>query len=48
MARVLEDGLDGPFLDEASAVQHADPVAHLRDHTEVVADEEHRRAEVGL
>ena len=48
MARVLEDGLDGPFLDEAPPVQHADPVAHLRDHAEVVADEENGRVQLRL
>ena len=48
MARILEDGLDRAFLDEPAGVQHADAVAHLRDHPEVVADEQHRRLELGL
>ena len=34
----------GAFLDELARVEHADAVAHLRDHAEVVADEQHRGA----
>ena len=48
VARVLEDRLDRALLDEPAGVEHADAVAHLRDHAEVVADEEHRRVELGL
>ena len=37
-----EDGLDR-LLDETARVQHPDAGAHLRDHTDGVADEEHGR-----
>ncbi len=37
----------GALLDEPARVEHADAVAHLPDHAEVVADEEHRRPELG-
>jgi hypothetical protein len=46
MARVLEEGSGPPFLDEAACVQNADALAHLRDDSEVVADEEDARPEV--
>ena len=45
VARVVEDRLDRPLLDELAGVEDADPLAHLADHAEVVADEEHRRVE---
>ena len=48
MARVLENGLHRSLLHEASGVEHADPVAHLRDHAEVVTDEQHRRVQLLL
>ena len=48
VARILEHRLDRAFLDEPAGVEHADAVAHLRDHAEVVADEEHGRVELGL
>ena len=35
------------LLDQLAGVQHADAVAHLRDHAEVVADEQQRRVELG-
>ena len=35
-----------PVLDDAAGVQHTDPVAHAQDHVEVVADEQHARAEL--
>ena len=40
----LEDLLDGALLDGAAGVHHDDPVAELRDHAEVVRDEQDRRA----
>ena len=48
VTRVAQDRLDRPLLDEAAGVEDADPVAHLPDHAEVVADEEHRRPELLL
>ena len=48
VARILEDRLDGSLLDEAARVEDADPGTHLRDHAEVVADEEHGRVEFSL
>ena len=47
MARVVEDAVDRPLLDDAAGVEHADAVAHARDHVEVVRDEEDARAELG-
>ncbi len=41
---VLEDAQCRSLLDELAGVQHADAVAHLRDHRQVVADEQQRRA----
>ena len=41
VTRVLEDRVDEPLLDETAGVQHAHARTHLRDHAEVVADEEH-------
>ena len=43
MARVLVDVIDGPELDEVPGVHHANVVRHLRDHAQVVADEEDGR-----
>ena len=48
VTRILEDGLHRSLLDEATGVEDADPGAHLRDDAEVVADEEHRRVQLGL
>ena len=48
VTRVLEHVLDRALLDEPPGVEHADAIAHLRDHAEVVADEEHRRVELRL
>ena len=48
MARILQHGLDGAFFDKAPGIEHADAVAHLRDHAEVVADEEHGRVQLRL
>ena len=48
VARILKHRLDRAFLDEPARVEHADARAHLRDDAEVVADEEHRRVELGL
>ena len=48
MPRILEDRLDRAFLDESARVEDADARAHLRDHAQVVADEEHRRVELRL
>ena len=48
MPRILEDRLDRAFLDEPARVEDADARAHLRDHAQVVADEEHRRVELLL
>src|SRR5438876_477558 len=48
VARILEDRLDGPLFDEAPRVEDPHPGAHLGDHAEVVADEEHGRVELGL
>jgi hypothetical protein len=42
VARVREDLLGRPFLDQLARVEHADALAHLPDHAKVVADEEHR------
>ena len=46
VARVVEDVVDRALLDEPPRVEHADAVAHLRDHVEVVADEQDARAEL--
>ena len=48
MTRIAQHLLGGTLLDEAPGVEHADAVAHLRDHAEVVADEQHRGAKLGL
>ena len=48
VARILEDRLDGSLFDEAPGVENPHPGAHLGDHAEVVADEEHGRVELGL
>ena len=45
VARVVEDLLGGAFLDQATRVEHADSLAHLRDDGEVVTDEEDARPE---
>ena len=44
--RVVEDRVDRALLDQPPGVQHADAVAHPRDHVEVVADEQDARAEL--
>ena len=46
MARLGEDRLRLALFDEAAGVEDADPLAHLPDHREVVADEEDARAEL--
>ncbi len=43
---VLEDLPCRALLHELTGIHDADPVAHLRDHREVVADEEHRGLEL--
>ena len=48
MPRIVQHGLGFAFLDHLAGVQHAHARAHLADHAEVVADEEHRRMELGL
>src|SRR4029077_6570269 len=48
MARLGEDCLDRALLYEAGGGQHAHPLAPLRDHAEVVRDEEHRAVELLL
>ncbi len=44
--RVLEDFPCRALFDELTGVHHPDPVAHLRDHREVVADEQDRGLEL--
>ena len=44
----LQDLVDRALLDEPARVEHADARAHLRDHAEVVADEEHRGLQLRL
>ena len=46
VARVLEDVAGRALLDQPPGVEHADAVAHVGDDAEVVADEEHARAEL--
>ena len=41
MLRRVEDPLDRRDLDELAGVQHARPVAELRDHAQVVRDQDH-------
>ena len=48
VARVVEHGLDRALLDEPARVEHPHALAHLPDHAEVVADEQHGGVEVGL
>ena len=48
VARVAEHRVDRAFLDQPTCIEHADAVAHLRDHAEVVADEEHGGVELRL
>ena len=48
VARVLQHGLDRALLDHAAGIEHAHALAHLRNHTEVVADEEHGRVKLAL
>src|SRR5919198_785635 len=43
--RVTEDLVGRPLLDEPAGVEDPHSVAHLCDHGEVVADEQHARAE---
>ena len=45
VARVVEDDPRRALLDQTAGVQHADAIAHLRDHRQVVADEQHARPE---
>ncbi len=47
VARVVEDDPRRALLDQTAGVQHADALAHLRDHGQVVADEQHARPEPG-
>jgi hypothetical protein len=46
MLRIREDPLDAAVFDHLARVHHADVVGELGDETEVVRDEEHRRARV--
>ena len=48
MAWVGENRVRRALLDEAPGVEHAHAVAHLPDDPEVVADEEHGRAQFRL
>jgi len=48
MPRVAENGSNRPLLDEPSRVEDADASAHLRDDSEVVADEEDCGVELSL
>jgi hypothetical protein len=47
VTRVLEDLARRPLLHELAGVEDADPIAHLGDDGEVVADEQHRGGELG-
>ena len=42
MARIVEHDVRRPFLDQHAGIEHADPVAHVGDDGEVVADEQDR------
>ena len=46
--RIVQHLLGSALLDHLAGVQHADARAHLADHAEVVADEQHGRVELGL
>jgi hypothetical protein len=46
VARVVEHLLDGTGLDDAPGIEHTDAVTHAEDHVQVVADEQHARAEL--
>ena len=48
MARLPEDLLHPTRFDDAPAVHHSDLVRHFRHHTEVMRDQDHRGAGVGL
>ena len=48
MTRVAQHSVRVALLHEAPRVEHPDALAHLRDHSEVVADEEHRGLELAL
>ena len=48
MPRALEDLLDGPGLDDAAAIHDGDTVGDLGDDAEIVRDEDHGRARLGL
>ena len=48
MPRVVQHLLGRALLDHLAGVEDADLGAHLADHAEVVADEEHGRVELGL
>ena len=48
VARVAEHVARGTLLDELAGIQHADTVAHLRDHAQVVRDEQERGSELLL
>ena len=44
MLGVVEDVVDGALLDDLSGVHDEDAVGDLRDHSEVVGDQDHRQA----
>ena len=46
VVRLSEDRLDGPVLDDLARVHHRDVLARLRDHREVVRDEDDAHAEL--
>jgi hypothetical protein len=46
VARIAEDVTGDTFLHEPPRIEDADALAHLRDHRQVVADEEDARAEL--
>ena len=48
VARVAQHRFGIALLDQPTGVQHADAIAHLADDPEVVADEQHRGAELRL
>ena len=48
MARVREQGLGVGQLDDLAGVHDGDAVAHLADHAQVVADEDHAHPEIAL
>jgi hypothetical protein len=46
MGRLAEEGGDVRLLDDLAGVHDRYPVGHLRHHTEIVGDEDHRRVEL--